>query len=168
MTHSPWARKPLTAEVFRHISRYNGDFEAVRAFAVGQDICDSKPDDPRPQDDDMSLRCVSRHVLLGRDNRGEGDSTISYCCLGCLILRRFVKICRNAEKTLVYKCPCPSRADSDSYSRRCGVSAMSRRLRYSSSCHMLSERPVYRRNIRARDSLTSSRKRVLPSHTQGV
>ncbi len=69
MTHSPWARKRLAAEVFRHISRYNRDFEAVGAFAVGQDIRDSESDDPRPEDDDMSLRCVGRHVQLERENR---------------------------------------------------------------------------------------------------
>lgn len=76
MTHSPWASKRLTAEIFGHISRYNRDFEAVRAFAVGQDMCDSEPDDPRPEDDDMSLRWVGRHVQIERESRDGGDSTI--------------------------------------------------------------------------------------------
>jgi hypothetical protein len=65
----------LAAEILRHIARHNRNFEAVEAFAVGQDMCDSEPEDPRPEDDDMSLRCVGRHVQIERENRDGGNST---------------------------------------------------------------------------------------------
>lgn len=88
LTHSPWASKRLAAEIFRHIARHNRNFEAVGAFAVGQDMCDSEPDDPCPEDDDMSLRCVGRHVQIEREDRDEGNSTI-------LLLTDHKKISRN-------------------------------------------------------------------------